>query len=207
MPQTEMLFSPVAVEDGIGSAESLTDKRFREAKEREAVRDQRASEVTARSDWAVKNVRTLDIGHEGGALTCTLWLDGKRVAEVEDEGMGGGYNYHFTDKDVEAKFYAEGQKFHGKFGTDCYLASFVDFYESMKIQRKFSRKGYPITVMIQKDVAGWSLKEDEDPYFHDTYYIAVRERKDVDALVKTEKAEAYTVYGATGLVSEVKYNG
>ena len=184
--QTAMIFAPA-------ESESTSMNSVQEA-------DVAPPRVTERSNWSVKNVKTLAIGHDGGALTCSIYLDGKRVGKAEDDGHGGGFWYHFDDRVHKDQFYAEARKFKGDHGTDCYLAEFIDHYEAMKVQRKFQKNGYPVTVEIKKDILEWSLTIDaSDPVYGETYLIGIKSLEEVDALVTREKADAWKSYTSEGV--------
>jgi hypothetical protein len=144
-----------------------------------------------RKNWSAKNVKTFAI-HEG-AMTASLYLDNKKVASVEDHGNGGGNLYHFEDRKLEQEFYSDALEAEGEFGNDMFFARLCHLWETMKIQRKFERKGYPYTMFIEKDPAEW----DAD-YYHDSYFLAMRNKNHSDFVAKREKADRWRVYDSTG---------
>ena len=44
----------------------------------------------------VKNYKHINIGHEGGAMTCDLYVDGVLAAKVENGGYGGTNEYRWV---------------------------------------------------------------------------------------------------------------
>lgn len=46
--------------------------------------------------WTVKNVKSWN-GQEGRGTTCTLYRDGKKVADCRDDATGGAWNFDFDD--------------------------------------------------------------------------------------------------------------
>ena len=53
----------------------------------------------------VKNVKTFH-GHDGGCYEASIYIDGKKVGGVTENGWGGGLEYHFASKTHEASFKA-----------------------------------------------------------------------------------------------------
>ena len=45
------------------------------------------------------------IGHDLAGFKCNLYFDGKKVADVNDDGRGGNYEYHFISENEEQKFF------------------------------------------------------------------------------------------------------
>jgi len=55
-----------------------------------------AGKLIQDSKWSVKKVKTMR-GHDGDAMSCSLYLDGKEVCEIYDDSWGGEYMYHWKE--------------------------------------------------------------------------------------------------------------
>lgn len=60
-----------------------------------------------KGDYIIKGLKR-HRDHEGGmsAFNCNLYKKNKKIAEIDDDGWGGGAAYRFTDKDEEKAFFA-----------------------------------------------------------------------------------------------------
>jgi len=65
--------------------------------------EEQAKKIIQESKWSVKKVKTMR-GHDGDAMSCSLYRDGKEVCEVYDDSWGGEYMYHWKEgKNFEAE--------------------------------------------------------------------------------------------------------
>lgn len=63
----------------------------------------------------IKNYRTCGAGMEYDAFSYTLWLDGKRAAEISDDGNGGELNVVFLPRAAGRDRSPKAQAFHDAF--------------------------------------------------------------------------------------------
>lgn len=100
--------------------------------------------------YEVKNVKTFQ-GHDGQGFTCTLWREGKKVADVRDFAFGGEYEYDFISP-AEEKILDDHVKTLPKttnpydnvlmdMNTDMFVGMMIDDYETRKnVKRILSKK-------------------------------------------------------------------
>ncbi|MFA5353699.1 MAG: hypothetical protein WC291_05675 [Thermodesulfovibrionales bacterium] len=55
------------------------------------------------SDWSITRFKEFR-GHDGGGFNLNLLLKGKMVAQVDNDGWGGGFSYRWLDKGAEEAF-------------------------------------------------------------------------------------------------------
>lgn len=105
--------------------------------------------------YTVKNVKTFR-GHDGNGFNATLYENGKRVALVDDDGWGGGYNYQWLDPSAEQRLNdfaaasapvevnSGGGNIHSFIPTaDCIVGKQVDLYLTLNdMKKKMKRKIY-----------------------------------------------------------------
>lgn len=53
--------------------------------------------------FTIAKYKHINIGHEGGAMTCDLYVDGNLAAHVENRGDGGPNNYRWVGQATQWK--------------------------------------------------------------------------------------------------------
>jgi len=64
--------------------------------------EEQAKDEILKSDWNVKNVKFMQ-GHDGDAMSCTLYKGKKRFATAFDDSWGGEFQYDITEDKKENK--------------------------------------------------------------------------------------------------------
>ncbi len=146
----------------------------------------------------VKNIKTCKwSGMEGDAVTCTIYIDGKRAGTATDDGNGGGFRYDFKDRELEQAFYAfvkqqetqcllckysKGDVCESCGGTgkrhmggdpDIYIADLIDKADLIKIATKNWKKGYRYTLFKDTQVTGFLHKVDADKKLAEGWELVV----------------------------------
>ena len=109
--------------------------------------------ATKRVNWngfSVSNLRT-SRGVENDAMSCDLMLNGKKVAEVIDDGWGGPLNVDmvsglsYAKLDELCKTFQPPTVFHGmtiEFDADLFISELVEKERMARDVRKLNNKGY-----------------------------------------------------------------
>jgi len=97
--------------------------------------------------WAVKNCKTLAT-HDGYAYTCTLYVDGKRVAYVEQSGQGGCNMYSLAEgaqpRIVDLMATAAECLDDTSEPLDTIVARLMDDLDTLKAAKRYAKKtGFP----------------------------------------------------------------
>lgn len=106
----------------------------------------------------LKGVKTF-MGMEGYGLNANLYLNGKKVAFVLDEGNGGELSISFTDNTKRDEVFAIAQKYYEKYPKfmlsdnnwaklNELIEELYALYETEKYFKKQSKKGYSAVVEV-----------------------------------------------------------
>jgi hypothetical protein len=133
----------------------------------------------------IKNLKHIEeMSHGTMCFTATLYLDGKRIGTVENDGRGGVNRYHFPDRANRDLFmaYAKGwgEETGETFEPDAALVhAAITTFRHEKIARGMKRKGYPVTVVYDEDEV--------------TQFVGLRSRANVPALLLEKGITEYVV--------------
>lgn len=87
----------------------------------------------------LKNVRINNrISEETTCFSASLWIDGKKAADVMNRGCGGDNEYHFADRALQTRFEAFCAAMPPvpcKYGDGSPLPMDAEFYISMLLER------------------------------------------------------------------------
>lgn len=119
-----------------------------------------AKDKIIKSGYSVKNVKTMP-GHDGPAMSCTLYKDGKRVATVFDDSWGGGYQYDYLKnckkfennllKFSESMYVKTKHGFDITYNPDCVIDVLVEEFQINKQYKKWCKKSTCFRLKGDKD--------------------------------------------------------
>jgi len=107
----------------------------------------------------LKGVKTF-IGTDGYGLSANLYLKGKKVASVLDEGNGRGLNVSFLDNSKKDEIFTIAQKYYKKYPKfilydnekwaklNELIEELYSLYQTEKYFKKQVKKDYPIIIEI-----------------------------------------------------------
>ena len=114
---------------------------------KEIITEEEAREIIINSEWSVKNVKFF-AGHDADQMSCSLYMDGKRVATVLDDSWGGGFQCNWIKTDmtkdfecfakcitVESKYFDDGTTYNGDIVVDV----LVNHFEEVKQMEKWCK--------------------------------------------------------------------
>jgi hypothetical protein len=142
----------------------------------------------------LKAVKTF-LGSDGYGLNANLYLNGKKVAFVLDEGRGGESEVTFTDKSKEDEVFAIAQRYYEKYPkfllhdnkwAKLYelLEELYALYETEKYFKKQSKKGYLAVVEVRYNKRTEDFTKNYDPTKRDCMVAFIE---------WDEKAEKYLI--------------
>jgi len=122
-----------------------------------------AEQLIQDSKWSVKKVKTMR-GHDGDAMSCSLYRDGKEVCEVYDDSWGGEYMYHWKEgKDfeaelrefaksirVESEFFPKGMDYDSDMVVNALACTILEAKEAKKEENRIKRACKTKTVFTLK---------------------------------------------------------
>jgi hypothetical protein len=93
-------------------------------------------------------------GHDGYGVSANLYMDGKKIGEMLDDGWGGGIQIHIASVEKQKEFSERVQSYFAEqpdeFETDdIFLNYLLDLWNLQKEFKKMQKKGFPILLHME----------------------------------------------------------
>lgn len=153
----------------------------------------------------LKAVKTF-LGSDGYGLNANLYLNGKKVAFVLDEGNGGELNISFTDNTKRDEVFAIAQKYYEKYPKfmlsdnnwaklNELIEELYALYETEKYFKKQSKKGYSAVVEVRYNKRTEDFIKNYDPTKRDCMVAFAKwDKKTEKYLIDKYKPVEFKVY-------------
>lgn len=135
--------------------------------------------------FELRAVKTMpSLSEDSEAFTANLYMDGKKIAAVLNEGQGGPHRYEVSDQVRFDAASAWAEEKHGDYEPlDTAISELVTEARYVKLAKAHAKQGFPITVVVPcRPYRG--LSEDAGPIYSESAIVGVRDSAQIDEFVK-----------------------